>query len=125
MLVRAPLRVHRRRLVLEVMTMTNQVELQGRLSRAPEEKVLPSGDTVWSFRVVVPREEGSRPGVDWVDCSVWSGRLRRSVAAWREGDVIEVKGALRRRFFRVAGSSVSRVEVEASWGRVIRRADPA
>jgi single-strand DNA-binding protein len=113
------------RLVVEVRAMTNQVQLQGRLSRPPEEKVLPSGDTVWSFRVVVPRPEGARPGVDWVDCSVWSGRLRRSVASWSVGDVVEVTGALRRRFFRVAGSPVSRVEVEASSGRLIRRADPA
>lgn len=105
--------------------MTNQVELQGHLSRAPEEKVLPSGDTVWSFRVVVPREPGSRPGVDWVDCSAWTARLRRSVATWAEGDVVEVKGALRRRFFRAGGSPVSRVEVEASSARVIRRAGPA
>lgn len=105
--------------------MTNLVQLEGRLSRAPEEKLLPSGDTVWSFRVVVPREEGSRPGVDWVDCAVWSGRLRRSVATWGEGDTVAVAGALRRRFFRVAGNPVSRVEVEATSGRVIRRADPA
>lgn len=105
--------------------MTNQVQLQGRLSRPPEEKVLPSGDTVWSFRVVVPREKGGRPGVDWVDCAVWGGRLRRSVSTWAEGDVVEVTGALRRRFFRVGGTPISRVEVEATSGRVIRRAGPA
>jgi single-strand DNA-binding protein len=108
------------------MTMTNQVQLQGRLSRGPEEKVLPSGDTVWSFRVVVPRDDGAqRPGVDWVDCAVWGGRLRRSVGSWSEGDVVEVRGALRRRFLRVGGAPVSRVEVEATHGRLIRRADPA
>ena len=72
--------------------MTNQVELQGHLSRPPEEKVLPSGDKVWSFRVVVPREAGARPGVDWVDCSAWTARLRRSVATWAEGDVVEAVG---------------------------------
>lgn len=105
--------------------MTNQVELQGHLSRPPEQKVLPSGDTVWSFRVVVPREEGARPGVDWVDCSAWTARLKRSVATWAEGDVVEVRGALRRRFFRAGGNLVSRVEVEASSARVIRRAGPA
>lgn len=102
----------------------NEVQLQGRLARAPEERTLPSGDTMWSFRIVVPRQ-GDRPGVDWVDCAVWSGRLRRSVATWGPGDVVEVRGALRRRFFRVAGAPVSRVEVEASHGRVIRRADPS
>jgi single-strand DNA-binding protein len=111
--------------VTEVMRMTNLVELQGRLPRRPVEKVLPSGDTIWTFRVVVPREPGDRPGVDWVDCAVWSGRLRRSVARWGEGDVVEVTGSLRRRFFRAGGRAESRVEVEATTGRLIRRADPA
>lgn len=101
--------------------MTNEVILAGRLSRDPEEKVLPSGDTVWSLRVVVPRPEG-RKGVDWVDCSVWAGRLRRSVSGWCEGDEVEVRGELRRRFFTAAGASVSRLEVDARSGRIIRRA---
>ncbi|MDN5893079.1 MAG: single-stranded DNA-binding protein [Nocardioides sp.] len=104
--------------------MTNQVLLSGRLSRDPEEKVLPSGDSVWTLRVVVPRE-GDRKGVDWIDCSVWGGRVRRSVTGWAEGDDVEIQGALRRRFFRVSGAAVSRVEVEATAGRLIRRAVPA
>ena len=105
--------------------MTNQVVLEGRLSKPPEERVLPSGDTVWSLRVVVARPEGERPGVDWVDCSVWSGRLRRSVAGWAEGDVVEVQGALRRRFFRASGTPVSKLEVDATSGRIIRRSSPS
>lgn len=105
--------------------MTNEVCLQGRLSREPEEKVLPSGDAVWVLRIVIPREEGERKGVDWIDCAVWSGRLRRSVSGWATGDTVEVQGALRRRFYRVGGASASRVEVEARTGRLIRRADPA
>jgi single-strand DNA-binding protein len=107
------------------MTVTNQVCLQGRLSREPEEKVLPSGDAVWVLRIVVPREDSDRKGVDWIDCAVWGGRLRRSVAGWGAGDEVEVQGALRRRFFRVAGAAASRVEVEARTGRLIRRAGPA
>ncbi|WP_235530231.1 MULTISPECIES: single-stranded DNA-binding protein [unclassified Nocardioides] len=105
--------------------MTNQVVLEGRLSKSPEEKILPSGDAVWTLRVVVPRPEGDRPGVDWVDCSVWSARLRRSVAKWGAGDVVVVEGVLRRRFFRVGGAPVSRLEVEATAGRLIRRSVPA
>lgn len=107
------------------MSVTNEVRLQGRLSREPEERVLPSGDAVWVLRIVMPREEGDRKGVDWIDCAVWGGRLRRSVAGWGTGDVVEVRGALRRRFYRAAGAATSRVEVEARSGRLIRRADPA
>ena len=119
--------------VVEVMTMTNQVKLEGRVSRAPEEKVLPSGDSVWVVRVVVPRDATApssgrpgRPTVDWVDCAVWGRRLRRTVATWGEGDQVAVEGALRRRFYRTPGGAPSSlVEVEAAAVRVIRRAGPA
>jgi single-strand DNA-binding protein len=102
----------------------NEVRLVGRISQAPEERVLPSGDAVWTFRVVVARAEGgpTRQSVDALDCAVWSGRVRRSVATWAEGDVVEVSGAMRRRFFRAGGATASRVEVEVGAGRVIRRA---
>jgi single-strand DNA-binding protein len=103
----------------------NEVRLVGRLSAAPQERVLPSGDTVWTFRVVVPRPEdraGSRQAVDALECAAWAGRVRRSVAAWAVDDVVEVTGAVRRRFFRSGGAAASRVEVEVSSGRLIRRA---
>ena len=106
----------------------NEVRLVGRVSQPPEERVLPSGDTLWSFRVVVPRPDDptrSRHPVDAVDCCVWSGRVRRSVASWRVDDVVEVRGAVRRRFFRTAHGAASRFEVEVSSGRVIRRAASA
>jgi single-strand DNA-binding protein len=103
----------------------NEVRLVGRLSRPPEERVLPSGDVVWVFRVVVGRSlDARRPRqmVDALECVAWSARARRSVAGWAVDDVVEVNGALRRRFFRVGGAVASRVEVEMASGRVIRRA---
>jgi len=103
----------------------NEVRLVGRLSAAPTERVLPSGDTVWTFRVVVPRPEeraGARQAVDALECAVWAGRVRRSVATWAVDDVVEVTGSVRRRFFRAGGAPASRVEVEVSRGRLIRRA---
>jgi single-strand DNA-binding protein len=102
----------------------NEVRLVGRVSQAPEERVLPSGDALWTFRLVVPRPTGgtSRQSVDALECAVWGGRVRRSVATWGEGDVVEVTGAVRRRFFRGPGGAASRVEIEVAGGRVIRRA---
>ena len=103
----------------------NEVRLVGRLSQAPEERVLPSGDALWTFRVVVGRTEAaarSRQSVDALECVAWSGRARRSVSSWSVDDVVEVSGALRRRFFRAGGAVASRVEVEMASGRVIRRA---
>jgi len=103
----------------------NEVRLAGRISAGPEERVLPSGDNLWTFRLVVPRPAGraaARQGVDALECAVWGGRVRRSVASWRQGDVVEVSGAIRRRFFRTAAGAASRVEVEVGAGRLIRRA---
>ena len=103
----------------------NEVRLVGRVSQPPDEKVLPSGDAVTTFRIVVDRvgDRGrSKQTVDVLDCAVWNGRLRRSVSTWTTGDVIEVSGSVRRRFLRGAQGTASRVEVEVVRGRVIRRA---
>lgn len=101
----------------------NEVRLVGRVSGPPEERVLPSGDAVWTFRVVVPRPPGGTRGVvDALECAAWSARTRRSVASWRVDDVVEVSGAVRRRFYRGASGAVSRVEIEVASGRLIRRA---
>ncbi|MEZ5095393.1 MAG: single-stranded DNA-binding protein [Nocardioides sp.] len=100
----------------------NEVRLVGRLSRAADSRELPSGDVVGTFRVVVPRlATRGRPGVDAVDCAVWTARTRRVVAGWQPGDVVEVRGALRRRFYRQAGAVASRVEIEVTQARRLRR----
>ena len=104
----------------------NEVRLVGRVSQPPEERVLPSGDSVWTFRLVVrrpaPAHERSRTSVDALECAAWSARPRRTVSGWGPGDVVEVTGALRRRFFRSGGGPASRTEVEVAGARLIRRA---
>lgn len=104
----------------------NAVCLAGRVSGDPEQRVLPSGDRVWLFRVVVPRgQPRGRQRVDALECAAWSRRVQRSVARWRDGDLVAVEGALRRRFFRAVGGAQSRVEVEVTRARIIRRATSA
>ena len=103
----------------------NEVRLVGRLSGDPTRVELPSGDELWTFRVVVSRPPGqarSRQAADTLDCAVWGGRVRRSVSSWAAGDLVEVAGALRKRFFRAGGATASRTEVHVARGRVIRRA---
>ena len=102
----------------------NEVRLAGRLSADPEERVLPSGDSVWTFRLVVgrPEDRASRQRVDTLDCAVWGGRVRASVSGWCANDVVEVTGAVRRRFFSTGTGRASRVEIEVSGGRLVRRA---
>ncbi|GAB2864043.1 single-stranded DNA-binding protein [Nocardioides pacificus] len=105
----------------------NEVRLIGRVSQVPERRELPSGDELWTFRVIVPRPvtrsgQARGPAVDTLDCAAWSGRARRSVAGWSAGDVVEVTGPVRRRFFRTGAGAASRVEVEVVTARRLRRA---
>ena len=98
------------------MSYVNSVHLVGRVTATGEPRELPSGDTVVTLRVVVPREERrgqARAGVDTIDVACWSAAARRSAARCAVDDHVEVQGALRRRFFRAGGSVASRYEVEA------------
>ena len=95
----------------------NVVRLRGRVSSAPAERELPSGAQIATFRLSVtrgrtPMTSGSRQSVDWVDCTAWAARTRRSVAGWAVGDQVEVDGALRRRFYASGEGSQTRLEVE-------------
>ena len=104
----------------------NEVTLVGRMSQPAEEQVLPSGSQLWKFRVIVgrPPSPASRVTVDALDCVVWTKRPARVVSRFGSGDLVEVKGSLRRRFFApAAGGRVSRCEVEVASARLIRRAD--
>jgi single-strand DNA-binding protein len=103
----------------------NEVTLVGRMSQPAQEQVLPSGSAMVKFRVIVGRPDRAdgRPGVDALDCVAWAKRPARSVVSWRAGDVVEVRGSLRRRFFApAAGGRVSRCEVEVASAKLIRRA---
>ncbi|MEI2825569.1 MAG: single-stranded DNA-binding protein [Dermatophilaceae bacterium] len=105
-------------------TPTNDVRLVGHVPAPPTLRELPSGDEVVSLRLVVPRERRrtpTGPTVDVIDVSCWSAATRRAALRLAEGDVIEVSGALRRRFFRVGAAVQSRYDVEA---RVVRRMTP-
>ena len=102
----------------------NQVVLRGRVSGPPAERELPSGATVVGVRVSVRRDRttmtrGSKQTVDWLECTAWSASARRTLSRWEVGDVVEVEGALRRRFPR--GGGMSRVEVEVLRGRRLSR----
>ena len=125
----------------------NAVRLVGRVSGEVEARVLPSGDEVVLLRVVVPRTGarrgsgraaparasggagtagpaagGSRsPGVDTLDLACWTARTRARAGGLGEGDVVEVAGSLRRRFFRTGGGAASRYEIEVASLRRLAR----
>ena len=95
----------------------NEVRLTGRVTSGPEERVLPSGDAIITFRLSMarsptPMSRGSKQQSDWVDCVAFGARCRRTVGSWQAGDRVTVEGALRRRFYRAGDGSATRLEVE-------------
>lgn len=109
----------------------NSILLTGRLADVPEERTLPSGDVIVSFRLVVARDavrrDKLRPDrpvvtVDTLECTGWRADVRRTARTWQAGDVIEVNGALRRRFFRAGPAAASRYSVEVAKAKRLSRA---
>lgn len=104
----------------------NRVVLCGRVAREPVERELPSGDVVSTVRIIIRRSgrarRKSRITVDAFECVAWTRRLQRTLASLRPEDVVEIEGELRRRFRRVSGAPVSRVEVELATCKMIERA---
>ena len=105
----------------------NEVRLVGRVAAEPVARTMPSGDALVSFRLVVDRAPNGRSKqlVDALECVAWSARVRRSVVRWQAGDVVEVTGCVRRRFFRSAGGAASRVEIEVVSARIRSRSRDA
>ena len=104
----------------------NDVVLRGRLSAAAEWRTLPSGNSLVSFRLVVRRSE-PRPGgstVDTLTCVTFDRALQRRAAVWQPDDIIEVEGALQRRFWRTGSGTASVCEVNCRRGRKVGRATP-
>jgi single-strand DNA-binding protein len=105
----------------------NEVTLRGRVSGEPQQRELPSGTVLVAFRLVLARERtpmtaASKQSSDWIECAAWGARVRKQAQSWHDGDHVEVRGSLRRRFFRVGEHGRSSVEVEMLSGRLVRRA---
>lgn len=106
----------------------NEVRLVGRVSASPQSRTLPSGDVVVLFRLIVSRGRGRRPAgprvqaresSDVIECATWNTRLGRQVASLDADEVVEVTGALRRRFSREGARPVSWLSVELDGCRTV------
>jgi len=89
----------------------NLVVLTGRLTSIPSVRQLQSGSVLVSLEVSAVDTDGTRSNapVAWFDPPRSS-----SVAHWTVGEQVAVLGAVRRRFYRAAGSTQSRTEVVAT-----------
>lgn len=88
---------------------TNLAVLVGTLTREPELRSLPSGDTVLALEVTVhpPGGAGESAPITWFAAPA-------RAAAWLVGEELLVIGRVRRRFFRAGGTTQSRTEVVAA-----------
>jgi len=93
----------------------NSVLLVGRVTSEAEEIALPSGETLVRFRIVVPREKPTtKATVDTIDCVTFKAVSQRKARTLAIGDIVEITGELRRRFWKAGAGVASRVEVEIS-----------
>ena len=93
----------------------NCVTLVARVTSEAEPFELPSGDTLVKFRVVVPRHKPvTKATVDTIDCVAFKPVVQRKANTLGVGDVVEITGALRRRFWKTGAGVASRMEVEVS-----------
>lgn len=105
----------------------NEVHVVGRVAADPVLNRLPSGDFVATVRLVVerprpPAGRSRRPRVDALACAAWGAGVRRTVMRWCADDIVEVKGALHRRFWRGDAGPQSRYEIELAEARRLYRA---
>ncbi len=112
--------------VVESAEYVNEVRVLGRVSAAARERTLPSGDTLVSMRVVVPRPIAgrarrraaalsrgiSRVTVDTFECVAWGRRAQTALMSLQPDEHVMVQGALRRRFWRTGAGVSSMVEID-------------
>jgi len=103
---------------------TNDVHLIGRLAQEPVHKTMPSGDAAVDFRIAVRRPPAvvRRQSTDSLQCTSFRPGPIKAAAGWAPGDVLEVHGALHRRFWRVGSEIRSVYEVEVRTVRRVSRA---
>ena len=90
----------------------NSVVLTGIIAEPGETRQIAGGVEVvlWTLRVSRGPE---RTGSDLIDCIAADPTLQQEAVTWPLGAPVTVCGAIRRRFFRTAGRTTTRVEVEA------------
>lgn len=105
----------------------NAIAVVGDLVSPVEPRIRPDGQEVLSFRVSVRvpavdqgnvgttvdrRDSGPTSRRDVLDCVVTTPALRRRLEQYQPGDVIEIDGALRHRFWNASGRVQSRYEID-------------
>lgn len=96
----------------------NQVILMGNLTRDPELRTIPSGQSVCSFSLALNRSYKGSDGnwqeaTDYVDVTAWAGLGERVAQYVKKGRPVLVSGRLQSRSWEQEGQKRSKVEVVA------------
>jgi single-strand DNA-binding protein len=110
-------------LAQDFMDWENSVTLVARVTSEAEQFELPSGDVLTRFRVVVPRDKPTtKATVDTIDCVSFKIGVSKKAMKLFNGEVVELQGQLRRRFWKTGAGVASRMEVEVSGIAIIKLA---
>jgi single-strand DNA-binding protein len=96
----------------------NQVILMGNLTRDPELKAIPSGQSVVSFSLALNRSYKDQSGewkeaTDYVDITAWGPLAERVAQYCQKGKQVLVNGRIQSRSWEQDGQKRSKVEVLA------------
>ncbi len=96
----------------------NQVTLMGNLTRDPELRQIPSGQSVCSFSLALNRSYKGGDGnwqeaVDYVDVVAWANLGERVAQYMKKGSPVLVSGRLQSRQWEQDGQKRSKLEVVA------------
>lgn len=93
----------------------NEVRLIGRLGNSLDTRELPSGTALTSFSIIVDRparEVHGRTKVDTISCQTTRAQVAGRLQRLDHGQVIEISGSLRRRFWKSGTGLASATEVD-------------
>jgi single-strand DNA-binding protein len=99
----------------------NEVHLVGSVSTTPEERELSDGRGAVTFRLDVRTDTDAGPARDSLDITVIGTRARKAALSWEVGDLVDVEGVVRRKFYRVGVGSRPFTVIEADRAKRVRR----
>lgn len=90
----------------------NNIDIMGRLTADPELKTTPSGKSVTTFCVAVPKNYSRDEKPNFIDCVAWEKRAETICKNFRKGKMIAISGELEtRKYEDKQGKTRKAVEV--------------
>jgi single-strand DNA-binding protein len=102
-------------------THRNEVHLVGEVSTLPAEREMSDGRGAVTFRLDVRVHSDGGMLRDSLDITLYGARARKSALSWDVGDVVEIEGVVRRKFYKAGDNSRPFTVIEADRAKRVRR----